>query len=74
MTPEMDRQDLSDWLQAQESDGATPLPDDAVAAILATNPDVTVNELLRARAKARRLLAIYRAGAIQAAQNPIASR
>lgn len=58
-----------------EADLLMPFPDDTIAAILATDPDVSANELLRARSKARRLLAIYRAGAARAAtQDPPAPR
>jgi hypothetical protein len=51
-----------------ESEAVTSLPDDAIQAILAAHPEVPLSELLRARARGRRLLALYRAGAIAAAE------
>jgi len=69
------RNEASKDQAVNEADLVSPFPDDTIAAILATDPDVSVNELLRARSKARRLLAIYRAGAARAAtQRPPAPR
>lgn len=62
-----ERHDESTDQALDEVDDLFPFPDDTIAAIVATDPDVSVNELLRARSKGRRLLAIYRAGAAHAA-------
>ena len=69
------RNEASKDQAVNEANLLCPFPDDTIAAILATDPDVSVNDLLRARSKARRLLAIYRAGAARAAtQSPPAPR
>lgn len=75
MTAVMKRDVSHDGSPARDAEPIAPLPDDTVSAILAIDPDVSVNELLRARGRARRLLAIYRAGAARAAeQNPDSPR